>query len=112
MKRGRLRPLDDLARPHSLPGRFVGSSRGIRAVYWTMTDTGLPVVTHWIDGAAAVSSSGRTAPVDNPATGAAQANVALADEADIGAAIASTRQRPRTRRASPSAISTTRMPRP
>ncbi|MDQ1124094.1 CoA-acylating methylmalonate-semialdehyde dehydrogenase [Microbacterium trichothecenolyticum] len=54
-----------------------------------MTDNDLPVIAHWFDGAAAGSSGGRTAPVYNPATGVVQAHVALADEADVAAAIAS-----------------------
>ena len=49
----------------------------------------VPVVSHWIDGAERPSTSGRTAPVYNPATGAVQANVALADQAEIDEAIAS-----------------------
>ncbi|GAA1964818.1 CoA-acylating methylmalonate-semialdehyde dehydrogenase [Agromyces allii] len=48
-----------------------------------------PVIGHWIDGAHRASTSGRTAPVYNPATGAVQAEVALADQAEIDAAIAS-----------------------
>src|SRR5690606_30228801 len=52
-------------------------------------DTTLPVIGHWIDGAPCASSSGRTAPVFNPATGAQTAEVALADAAEIDAAIAS-----------------------
>jgi len=47
------------------------------------------VIGHWIDGAERASTSGRTAPVFNPATGSVQAEVALADEAEIAAAIAS-----------------------
>ncbi len=47
------------------------------------------VVSHWIDGAERASTSGRTAPVYNPATGAVQAEVALANQAEIDAAIAS-----------------------
>ncbi|MEV7873186.1 CoA-acylating methylmalonate-semialdehyde dehydrogenase [Microbacterium sp. NPDC089188] len=47
------------------------------------------VVSHWIDGAERPSTSGRTAPVYNPATGAVQAEVALADQAEIDEAIAS-----------------------
>ncbi|MDQ1082185.1 MULTISPECIES: CoA-acylating methylmalonate-semialdehyde dehydrogenase [Microbacterium] len=54
-----------------------------------MTDNDLPVIAHWFDGAPAGSAGGRTAPVYNPATGAVQAHVALADEADIAAALAS-----------------------
>ncbi|GAA1517583.1 malonate-semialdehyde dehydrogenase (acetylating)/methylmalonate-semialdehyde dehydrogenase [Agromyces terreus] len=44
---------------------------------------------HWVDGAPRASTSGRTAPVYDPATGAVQARVALADQAEIDAAIAS-----------------------
>ncbi|MRX43420.1 aldehyde dehydrogenase family protein, partial [Agromyces kandeliae] len=51
--------------------------------------TELPQIGHWIDGAPSVSTSGRTAPVFNPATGAVRAEVALADQAEIDAAIAS-----------------------
>ncbi|PTT21887.1 methylmalonate-semialdehyde dehydrogenase (CoA acylating) [Microbacterium sp. HMWF026] len=54
-----------------------------------MTDHDLPVIAHWFDGATAPSASGRTAPVHNPATGAVRARVALADQADITAALAS-----------------------
>ncbi len=54
-----------------------------------MTDHDLPVIAHWFDGAAAPSASGRTAPVHNPATGAVRAHVALADQADVTAALAS-----------------------
>ncbi|HEX6955309.1 MAG TPA: aldehyde dehydrogenase family protein, partial [Agromyces sp.] len=51
--------------------------------------TDLPQIGHWIDGALRASTSGRTAPVYNPATGAVQAEVALADQAEIDEAIAS-----------------------
>ncbi|KHK99637.1 methylmalonate-semialdehyde dehydrogenase [Microbacterium mangrovi] len=44
---------------------------------------------HWIDGAERASTSGRTAPVYNPATGAVTAEVALADDDEIAEAIAS-----------------------
>ncbi|NHI16274.1 CoA-acylating methylmalonate-semialdehyde dehydrogenase [Microbacterium excoecariae] len=54
-----------------------------------MTTTDLPHIGHWIDGGHRPSTSGRTAPVFNPATGAPQANVALADQAEIDEAIAS-----------------------
>ncbi|HET6671808.1 MAG TPA: CoA-acylating methylmalonate-semialdehyde dehydrogenase, partial [Agromyces sp.] len=47
------------------------------------------VIGHWINGALRASASGRTAPVYNPATGAMQAEVALADQAEVDAAIAS-----------------------
>ncbi|MEV7757802.1 CoA-acylating methylmalonate-semialdehyde dehydrogenase [Microbacterium sp. NPDC089180] len=46
-------------------------------------------VSHWIDGAERPSRSGRTAPIYNPATGAVQAHVALADQNEIDEAIAS-----------------------
>ena len=48
-----------------------------------------PLISHWIDGAESPSTSGRTAPVYNPATGAQTAQVALADQAEVDAAIAS-----------------------
>lgn len=44
---------------------------------------------HWIDGAAVASHNGSAAPVFNPATGDLSAEVALADAAEIDAAIAS-----------------------
>ncbi|CAN5280880.1 CoA-acylating methylmalonate-semialdehyde dehydrogenase [soil metagenome] len=47
----------------------------------------LPVVNHWIDGAEYVSTSARTAPVYNPALGAQTKSVALADAAELEAAI-------------------------
>ena len=49
----------------------------------------VPQIGHWIDGAIVASTSGRTAPVYNPATGAVAAEVALADDAEIATAIAS-----------------------
>ncbi|WBU38141.1 CoA-acylating methylmalonate-semialdehyde dehydrogenase [Homoserinibacter sp. YIM 151385] len=49
----------------------------------------LPTVPHWIDGARRESGSGRTAPVYDPALGRQTKAVALADEAEIQAAIAS-----------------------
>jgi malonate-semialdehyde dehydrogenase (acetylating)/methylmalonate-semialdehyde dehydrogenase len=55
----------------------------------TATASEVPVIAHWIDGALRASNSGRTAPVYNPATGAVQAHVALADQAEIDEAIAS-----------------------
>ncbi|MFB2585249.1 CoA-acylating methylmalonate-semialdehyde dehydrogenase [Herbiconiux liukaitaii] len=55
-----------------------------------MPDTSeLPVVPHWIDGALSPSHSGRTAPVYDPALGVETKRVALADQAEIAAAIAS-----------------------
>ncbi|MDO9395059.1 MAG: aldehyde dehydrogenase family protein, partial [Herbiconiux sp.] len=53
-----------------------------------MTDTP-ETVPHWIDGAEHPSSSGRTAPVFDPALGVETKRVALADQAEIRAAIAS-----------------------
>lgn len=54
------------------------------------TDAGsLPVVPHWIDGAEAPSTSGRTAPVYDPALGVATKNVALANQSEIDRAVAS-----------------------
>ena len=53
------------------------------------SDIAASLIPHWIDGAARPSTSGRTAPVYNPATGAIQAHVALADDAEVEAAIAS-----------------------
>ncbi|WP_314507423.1 CoA-acylating methylmalonate-semialdehyde dehydrogenase [uncultured Microbacterium sp.] len=61
-----------------------------------MPDTTVPPVrgatreiSHWIDGAERPSNSGRTALVFNPATGAVQAQVALADQLETDRAIAS-----------------------
>ncbi|WP_317230252.1 CoA-acylating methylmalonate-semialdehyde dehydrogenase [Clavibacter sp. MX14-G9D] len=55
-----------------------------------MTDTApLPVVPHWIDGARSPSTSGRTAPVYDPARGVVTKEVALADGDEIARAIAS-----------------------
>ncbi|MCS6564478.1 CoA-acylating methylmalonate-semialdehyde dehydrogenase [Curtobacterium flaccumfaciens pv. flaccumfaciens] len=54
----------------------------------TLTDT-TTTVGHWIDGARVPSSSGRTAPVYDPALGVATKQVALADESEIQAAIGS-----------------------
>ncbi|GLI27893.1 methylmalonate-semialdehyde dehydrogenase (acylating) [Agromyces rhizosphaerae] len=54
-----------------------------------VTTPDAPVIPHWIDGAERPSTSGRTAPVYNPATGRVAAHVALADQAEIDEAIAS-----------------------
>jgi malonate-semialdehyde dehydrogenase (acetylating)/methylmalonate-semialdehyde dehydrogenase len=51
----------------------------------------LPVVGHWIDGAAVPSTSGRTQPVFDPALGVATKEVALASQDEVDAAIASAR---------------------
>jgi malonate-semialdehyde dehydrogenase (acetylating)/methylmalonate-semialdehyde dehydrogenase len=52
----------------------------------------LPVVSHWIDNAERASQSGRTAPVFDPALGVATKEVALANVAEIAAAIASAKK--------------------
>jgi malonate-semialdehyde dehydrogenase (acetylating)/methylmalonate-semialdehyde dehydrogenase len=49
----------------------------------------LPVINHWIGGAESVPNSGRTAPVFDPALGVETKRVALANEAEIQAAVAS-----------------------
>jgi malonate-semialdehyde dehydrogenase (acetylating)/methylmalonate-semialdehyde dehydrogenase len=49
----------------------------------------LPLVPHWIAGSRSAGASARTAPVYDPALGVPRAAVALADAADIEAAIAS-----------------------
>ncbi|MDT4891871.1 MAG: malonate-semialdehyde dehydrogenase (acetylating) / methylmalonate-semialdehyde dehydrogenase [Pseudonocardiales bacterium] len=46
-------------------------------------------ISHWIDGAPADGTSGRTSPVFNPATGAQTAEVELASAADVERAVAS-----------------------
>ena len=46
-------------------------------------------ISHWIDGAVVESTSGRTAPVFNPATGEVAAAVDLADVAEVDRAVAS-----------------------
>jgi len=50
--------------------------------------TTLPIVQHYIDGQTVVSSSGRTAPVFDPALGEQTKSVALANGAEIDAAVA------------------------
>ena len=49
----------------------------------------LPVVPHWIDGAESPSTSGRTAPVYDPALGVETKHVSLANAAEINHAVAS-----------------------
>jgi malonate-semialdehyde dehydrogenase (acetylating)/methylmalonate-semialdehyde dehydrogenase len=46
-------------------------------------------INHWIDGAPVDGTSGRTAPVFNPATGEQTGEVALASAGDVAAAVAS-----------------------
>jgi len=53
------------------------------------TEQALSTVGHWIDGALVASTSGRTAPVYDPALGVATKQVALADAAEIQRAITS-----------------------
>jgi malonate-semialdehyde dehydrogenase (acetylating)/methylmalonate-semialdehyde dehydrogenase len=48
----------------------------------------LPVVNHWIGGEELVSTSGRTAPVFDPALGEQSKSVALANQSEIDAAVA------------------------
>ena len=53
-----------------------------------MSDSALPVVNHFINGEEYVSTSGRTAPVYDPALGVQTKSVALGNAAEIEAAIA------------------------
>ncbi|MFZ6991123.1 CoA-acylating methylmalonate-semialdehyde dehydrogenase [Curtobacterium sp. RRHDQ66] len=55
----------------------------------TISDTVTTTIGHWIDGARVASTSGNTAPVYDPALGVATKQVALANEDEIQAAIAS-----------------------
>jgi len=48
----------------------------------------MKTLNHWINGAATAGVSGRTGPVFNPATGEQIANVNLANNADVDAAVA------------------------
>lgn len=50
------------------------------------------VIDHWINGALVPSTSGRTSPVYNPATGKQQASVGLASVAEVDAAVASAQE--------------------
>ena len=50
-------------------------------------EAGMRTIAHWIDGQPATGGSARTAPVYNPATGEVQAEVLLADAADVQAAV-------------------------
>jgi len=52
----------------------------------------LRIIEHWIAGKPSVGTSDRTAPVFNPATGAVQAEVLLANATDVEAAIAAARE--------------------
>ena len=46
-------------------------------------------ISHWLDGAVVAGTSGRTAPVYNPATGVVAAEVDLASTGEVNAAVAS-----------------------
>ena len=50
------------------------------------------VIHHWINGALVPSTSGRTSPVYNPATGKQQASVGLASVAEVDAAVAAAKE--------------------
>jgi malonate-semialdehyde dehydrogenase (acetylating)/methylmalonate-semialdehyde dehydrogenase len=54
-----------------------------------MSNETLPIVQHFVNGRTVVSTSGRTSAVFDPALGVATKNVALADQAEIDAAVAS-----------------------
>jgi malonate-semialdehyde dehydrogenase (acetylating)/methylmalonate-semialdehyde dehydrogenase len=54
-----------------------------------MTNENLPIVQHYIGGSTVDSTSGRTSAVFDPALGVATKTVALADQAEIDAAVAS-----------------------
>ncbi|GAA4160601.1 CoA-acylating methylmalonate-semialdehyde dehydrogenase [Gryllotalpicola daejeonensis] len=56
-----------------------------------MTNAEPQVVPHWIDGREQESTSGRTAPVYDPALGVETKRVALANRAEVDAAVASAR---------------------
>ena len=49
-------------------------------------------IDHWINGALVPSASGRSGPVYNPATGQQQAEVGLASESEVDAAVASAKE--------------------
>ncbi len=51
----------------------------------------MKTIGHFIGGASSTASGGRTSPVYNPATGEHTANVALADQATVDAAVAAAR---------------------
>jgi malonate-semialdehyde dehydrogenase (acetylating)/methylmalonate-semialdehyde dehydrogenase len=50
-----------------------------------------PIITHWVDGKPWDGTSERTSPVFNPATGEVVAQVRLASEADVDAAVTTAR---------------------
>ncbi|WP_314100715.1 CoA-acylating methylmalonate-semialdehyde dehydrogenase [uncultured Frigoribacterium sp.] len=55
----------------------------------TVAADGRPLVAHWIDNAEVPGTSGRTAPVYDPALGVVTKDVSLADQSEIDAAVAS-----------------------
>ncbi|MBO1903229.1 CoA-acylating methylmalonate-semialdehyde dehydrogenase [Leucobacter weissii] len=55
----------------------------------TGASAAIPTICHWIGGERRSSTSGRSAAVFNPATGAVSAHVALADQSDVDDAITS-----------------------
>jgi len=55
----------------------------------TAAADGRPLVAHWIDNAEVPGTSGRTAPVYDPALGVVTKDVSLADQSEIDAAVAS-----------------------
>ena len=57
-----------------------------------MKEAGIRDVDHWIDGDLVPTTSGRTAPVWNPATGKEQARVGLASVEEVDLAIASAKK--------------------
>ena len=52
----------------------------------------MKTIDHWLDGKPTPSNSGRFGPVFNPATGEQQAQVALANEAEVDIAVASAKK--------------------
>lgn len=52
----------------------------------------MKTIDHWLDGKLTPSNSGRFGPVFNPATGEQQAQVALANEAEVDLAVASAKK--------------------
>ena len=53
-----------------------------------MSEQNLPLVQHWINGAPSAGSSTRSTPVYDPALGVQTKCVAMANQADIDAAVA------------------------
>jgi malonate-semialdehyde dehydrogenase (acetylating)/methylmalonate-semialdehyde dehydrogenase len=53
-----------------------------------MSDSALPIIQHYINGATTTSTSGRVGPVFDPALGVQTKSVALADQSEVDAAVA------------------------